>query len=493
MGPTNYSYGMSENNSASDGPTTGSDIDGLSALTSTSTDGGNIYFSINDSIAYEGDYSATFTVEYYDSGTGSFQVQYDNGTSNPYQAATPNIPLTNTDTWKTATVTATGAYFGDKQNGGADFRLRDGSGQITVHSVAVKISGDGVANVTDFPPVPAITSPQGGQAVTLASAVSGTSEPDAQVTVNEGSTALCTATATDAGTWSCAPASGLSQGRQSVTATATDPTGLSSAASPAVSFYASDQPSGTAVVGAVVGATNYSYGMSQDDVPSSGFDGPTTASDVDGLSALTSTSTDGGNIYFQINQSIAYEGDYSATFTVEYYDSGTGSFQVQYDNGTSNPYQVATPSIPLTNTDTWKTATVTATGAYFGGDQHSAADFRLRNGGGQVTVHSVAVTISGDGVPNVTDFAPAVAITSPAAGATVTTTPTVSGTSEPDAAVTVDASGTAICTATASDSGAWSCTPSAPLGDGAYTLTATAADAVASPVTSPPVQVTVAG
>ena len=140
-----------------------------------------------------------------------------------------------------------------------------------------------------------------------------------------------------------------------------------------------------------------------------------------------------------------------------------------------------------------QTATVTGTDAYFGNLQNGGADFRLRNGGGQLTVHSVEVKISGDGVANVTDFPPPVAITAPAAGATVTTTPTVSGTSEPDATVTVDAGGSAICTATASDSGAWSCAPSAALADGAHSLTATAVDAIASPVTSPPVQVTVAG
>jgi len=59
--------------------------------------------------------------------------------------------------------------------------------------------------------------------------------------------------------------------------------------------------------------------------------------------------------------------------------------------------------------------------------------------------------------------------------------------------VTVTAGSTTICSATASDSGAWSCTPAAALADGAYTLTATATDAGASPVTSPSVQVTVQG
>jgi hypothetical protein len=304
--------------------------------------------------------------------------------------------------------------------------------------------------------------------------------------VHEGSTALCTGTASDSGAWSCAPANGLTSGKQSISATATDPTGYTSGASAAVSFDASDLPPGTAVVASIVGPTNYAYGMAEDETPSNGFDGPTTASDVGGLSARTSTDS---NIYFNINDSVAFAGDYSATFKVEYYDSGTGSFQVQYDNGTSDPYEAAAPNIPLTNTNTWKTATVTATDAYFGGLQHSAADFRLRNGSGQVTVHSVVVTISGDGVANVTDFPPAVAITSPSTGANVSTAPTVSGTSEPDATVTVKAGSTA----TASDSGTWSCTPPSALADGAYTLTATATDAVASPATSPTVQVTVQG
>jgi hypothetical protein len=303
--------------------------------------------------------------------------------------------------------------------------------------------------------------------------------------VNEGSTALCTGTANDSGAWSCAPANGLTSGKQTITATATDPTGYASGASAAVSFDASDLPPGTAVVGSILGPTNDAYGLSENN---SAYDGPTTGSDIDGLSALTSTDS---NIYFSVNDSVADAGDYSATFKVQYYDSGTGSFQVQYDNGTSNPYQAATPDIPLTNTDTWKTATVTGTGAYFGNQQNGGADFRLRNGSGQVTVHSVEVTISGDGVANVSDFPPPPAIGAPAAGADVTPTPTVSGTSEPDATVTVDAGGAAICTTTATDSGTWSCVPPAALADGTHTLTATAADAIAGPVTSPSVQVTV--
>jgi hypothetical protein len=492
LGATNASYGVTQADYAGtdeSAQTTASDLAGLSARTTTGTAADNdLYFTIDPTVAATSSYNATITVSYYDAGTGTVALQYDNGYNDPYHPA-GTLTLTGSDTWKTASFTVSGAYFGGLENAGADFRL-DARAPITVHSVAVSVTGPAVPSGAQFPPAPVITTPHGGATVKLDSAVTGTGLPGAAVSVTEGPATLCSGTASDSGAWSCTPAGGLPSGKQAITATATDPTGVTSAASAPVSFTASDLPPGTAVVASVVGPANSAYGMAEDETPSSGFDGPTTASDVDGLSARTSTDS---NIYFNISDSVAFAGDYSAAFKVEYYDAGNGSFQVQYDDGSSDPYRAASPSIPLANTNTWKTATVTATDAYFGGKQHSAADFRLRNGGGQVTVHSVEVTITGAGVASVTDFPPPVAITVPAAAATVTTTPAVSGTSEPDATVTVAANGTAICTATASDSGAWSCTPATPLADGAYTLTATAADVIASPVTSPSVQVTVQG
>jgi hypothetical protein len=489
LGSTNSNYGLSQADYAGpdDGATTtASDIDGLSARTTVGGPGNNnMYFDIDDSVARTGDYSATVTISYYDRGTGSVQVQYDNGEGDPCHPA-GTITLTNSRTWKTASVTVSGAYFGGLEHVNGDFRLHAGT-SITVHSVAVAVTGPAVPSVTEFPPAPAITTPKNGSTVKLASSVSGTSEPDGSVTVREATATLCTATAGDDGTWSCAPDGGFTEGRHSITAVVTDPTGRVGPASAAVSFVASDQPPGTAVVGSVVGATNYSYGMSEDETPSPGFDGPTVATVIDGLSARTSTNS---NIYFNIDDSIAHAGDYAATFTISYFDQGSGSFAVHYDDGSSDPYR-STASIPLSNSNTWKTATVSASDAYFGGQEHSAADFRLRNGGGQVTVHSVVVSITGAGVPNVTDFPPPVAITSPAPGATVSPTPTVSGTAEPDATVTARADGTAVCTATASDSGAWSCTPSTGLASGQHTLDATSTDLTGKSASSAPVQVTV--
>jgi hypothetical protein len=500
LGSTNTSDGVTQTDYAGTGSagtaesaqTTAADVGGMSARTTAgSAPENDMYFSIDPSVAATSSYNATIKVSYYDSGTGTVALQYDNGVKDPYHTA-GTITLTGSDTWKTATFTISGAYFGGSEaappgtTGGADFRL-DAQQPITVHSVGLSVTGPAVPAITEFPTAPAITSPGANQTVRLSASISGTSIPNGKVTVSEGSTALCTATASDSGTWSCAPAGGLTQGRQTITATVTDVTGYTGPVSAGVAFTASNQPPGTAVVGSVVGPANHSYGMSENN---SAYDGPTTGSDIDGLSALASTDS---NIYFSIDDSVAHAGYFSATWKIQYYDSGTGSFQVQYDNGSSDPYKAGTPNIQLTNTGTWKTATVTANDAYFGDLQNGGADFRLRNGGGQVTVHSVEVTINGAGVQNVTDFPPAVAITSPSAGADVSTTPAVSGTSEPDAAVTVTAGSTTVCSATASDSGAWSCTPSTALADGGYTLTATATDALASPVTSSPVQVTVQG
>ena len=476
LGSANAAYGVSQTEypAPGDGATTASDVGGLSARTTVGDQppgNDNMYFAVDDSVASTGDYKTSFTVSYYDSGTGPVSLQYDDGSSDPYHTA-GTITLTNSDTWKTATLTASDAYFGNDEHAGGDFRL-SAAVPITVHSVAVTVTGAAVPSETAFPAAPTITTPKSGSTVPLASSISGSAEPDGAVTVTSGSSTLCSAKASDTGTWSCAPSAGLTAGRYSITATVADPTGLTSTATPADAFDASDAPPGTAVVGAVVGTTNSSYGLSEDETPSSGFDGPTTASDVAGLSARTTTNS---NMYFNIDDSVAHAGDYAASFTVSYYDQGTGSFSVQYDDGSSDPYH-GTSSINLTNTNTWKKATVTATDAYFGGAEHSSADFRLRNGNGQLVIHSVAIQISGNGVPNKTDFPPAPAITSPADGSTATsTTPTVSGTAEPNATATVADSGAALCTATASDSGAWSCAPSAALSSGTHSLTATTTD-----------------
>jgi hypothetical protein len=488
LGAANRGYGLTQvdDPGTPGGTTTASDVAGLTARTTSGAGGGDLSFDVADATAATSRYDATLDVSYYDAGTGTVAVQYDAGPKDPYHQA-GTIALTGSNTWKTAELTLTGAYFGNLQHAGADLRLHSADGPVTVHSAALTVTGPWVTGGRAFPPAPAITTPRTGATVKLGSSVSGTAIPDGTVTVHEGTAVVCTATADGSGAWSCAPDGGFTPGRQTITATAGDPTGATSDASAGVAFDASDLPPGTAVVGAVVGPDNHAYGMSEDEKPSGGFDGPTTASVIAGLTARTSTQS---NIYFDIDDTIAHAGSYTATFTVSYYDQGTGSFSVQYDNGSSDPYK-STAGIALTGTNTWKTATVSASDAYFGGQQHSGADFRLRNGGGQVTVHSVAVTISGDGVPDAVHFAPPVAITAPAAGATVPASPTVSGTAEPGAAVTVADGATPVCAATADDAGVWSCTAPAALASGSHTLVASAKDPTVTPAAPANVTITV--
>src|SRR6185437_4765443 len=91
------------------------------------------------------------------------------------------------------------------------------------------------------------------------------------------------------------------------------------------------------------------------------------------------------------------------------------------------------------------------------------------------------------------DVLQAPAITSPAGGATLTSTqPTIAGTGTPGDTVTVFNGSTAVCTATVAADGTWSCTPALALPAGPATLSATQADqtGIAS-LTSAPVAVTV--
>jgi hypothetical protein len=68
-------------------------------------------------------------------------------------------------------------------------------------------------------------------------------------------------------------------------------------------------------------------------------------------------------------------------------------------------------------------------------------------------------------------------ITAPAEGSTVNSKrPTISGTGEAGATVTVKEGTAVICTTTVIDGGTWSCTPSADLGDGNHALSATQKD-----------------
>jgi predicted alpha-1,2-mannosidase len=154
-------------------------------------------------------------------------------------------------------------------------------------------------------------------------------------------------------------------------------------------------PGDTARTCTTLGAANVDNGLTQ--VETSG-DGVTTPVTVGGQSGRqTVERVPGGlHMYFRLDSRIASNGNFSTTFTFNYYDSGTNSWTLQYDAHGGSAY---TRALAVTNqgTNTWKTATVTVDNAGFAQRQNARSDFRIASAG-PVTIHSVQTTVSGPGV-----------------------------------------------------------------------------------------------
>ncbi|HEX4223429.1 MAG TPA: GH92 family glycosyl hydrolase [Pseudonocardiaceae bacterium] len=150
----------------------------------------------------------------------------------------------------------------------------------------------------------------------------------------------------------------------------------------------------TATVCTQLGSTNVDDGISQQE----GGDGVTTPVTVGGLSGRSTVLEvqNDLNMYFQVDPRIAHDGDFAATVTIEYYDSGTSGWQLQYDKAGASAY-TGIANVTNTNTNTWKTVTVDLPDAAVAEGENNQADFRIASGA-PVTVHSVVATISGTGV-----------------------------------------------------------------------------------------------
>jgi len=88
----------------------------------------HFYFSVDDSVIFQGNHpELDITIHYYDSGTGLLKLQYDSSDTAPFPddvyKSAGTVNLTNTGTWQQHTFHITDAYFGNRQNGGTDFRV----------------------------------------------------------------------------------------------------------------------------------------------------------------------------------------------------------------------------------------------------------------------------------------------------------------------------------------------------------------------------------
>ncbi|UCD29516.1 MAG: hypothetical protein JSV03_03275 [Planctomycetota bacterium] len=96
------------------------------------------YFDVDDLYAYQGSKSDLyFMFDYYDSFPGTIWISYDSSDPNGWPSAmykSISAPTSGTDTWKQEFFHVTDAYFGNRQNGGADLRFwrMDEAGQWQV-------------------------------------------------------------------------------------------------------------------------------------------------------------------------------------------------------------------------------------------------------------------------------------------------------------------------------------------------------------------------
>jgi len=80
------------------------------------------YFNIDDDLAYQGGSAEAYiTIDYYDTDAGSLRLQYDAAGGNYTTGGF--VTLTGSNIWKQHRFHVTDAYFGNRQNSGADFRI----------------------------------------------------------------------------------------------------------------------------------------------------------------------------------------------------------------------------------------------------------------------------------------------------------------------------------------------------------------------------------
>jgi len=123
----------------------------------------------------------------------------------------------------------------------------------------------------------------------------------------------------------------------------------------------------------------------------SGSDGHLDVVNYAGHNCRKGTAADDVYFYFNVADSLIYNGSPSTVYIkVEYYDSSSGFIQPQYDS-TAGAYTSATQA-NFTGTNTWKTQTWTLTSCKFANRQNGSSDFRLYVGSNNVYIDRVWVS-----------------------------------------------------------------------------------------------------
>ncbi|MCP4181685.1 MAG: DUF5060 domain-containing protein [bacterium] len=145
--------------SNSDGDTAVVDQGGKNCRKNDSSDNDYyMYFNVAGSFAYEGsNKNIDITIDYYDTGNGALELQYDSN-EKAYTLG-GSVNLTGSNTWKQHTFQVSDAYFGNRQNNGADFRISGGiANTFYINKVTVKNQNGSINNS----PTVNITAPTNG-------------------------------------------------------------------------------------------------------------------------------------------------------------------------------------------------------------------------------------------------------------------------------------------------------------------------------------------
>jgi hypothetical protein len=95
-----------------------------------------LYLRVDPAFKKRTPMAVTVTVECLAAKPGTFDVQYDGGTpDDPYTASAKTVTLAGSGEWQTETIELNDARFQNRQNGGADFRLRVNCPEFSVRRV----------------------------------------------------------------------------------------------------------------------------------------------------------------------------------------------------------------------------------------------------------------------------------------------------------------------------------------------------------------------
>ncbi|WP_053066700.1 Ig-like domain repeat protein [Archangium gephyra] len=367
----------------------------------------------------------------------------------------------------------------------------DVAGNTSESSTARTFTVDTVA-----PPVPTLTAPAALVTTTTTPVFSGTAEANSTVAVRVDGSLVGTVTAEASGNWSLTPASSLTQGAHTATATATDTAGNTSLPSASRGFTVDTLAPAPPVFSAPAAFVNTTT------PPLSGTAeaGSTVEVVVDGSSVGTVTANGSGNWSLTLTSPLA-QGAHTATATAT--DAAGHTSSASAPRGftvdtvapaapvlTAPAALVATARPVISGTaEANGSVTVKVDGTTLGtvtadasGNWSLTPTSSLSQGAHTATATTTdrAGNISGPSTARtftVDTLAPAAPVLTAPAALVATPTPVFSGTAEAGSTVAVRVDGTLVGTVTAEASGNWSFTPASPLGQGAHTATATASDA----------------